>query len=211
MTTEPIDPQAAARRASLVQAAIGVFLRYGYKKTSMDDLARAAGISRQGLYLHFPNKEELFKAAVGFMAQNSLAALRAALARDELPVDERVLGAFVALKSHIGGHEAPPSQEHMNELFATAVQLVGPVIEELDKALVADLARVLQASGVGSQWKGAGLSAKDLARHLQAASHGIKHQTHSVAEYKDRMRVAVRLVCLGTAPSPSGHKAGKPE
>ncbi len=46
----PVEP---ARRESILQAAVGVFLRYGYKKTSMDDLARAAGLSRQGLYLHF--------------------------------------------------------------------------------------------------------------------------------------------------------------
>ena len=57
-----VDPTeiSAARHESLLQAAFGVFLRYGYKKTSMDDLARAAGLSRQGLYLHFANKDALF-------------------------------------------------------------------------------------------------------------------------------------------------------
>ena len=31
--------------------------RYGFKKTSMDDVAQAAGVSRQGLYLYFDTKE----------------------------------------------------------------------------------------------------------------------------------------------------------
>jgi AcrR family transcriptional regulator len=44
-------------------AAATVFLRFGYRKTAMEDIARAAGMSRQGLYLHYATKEELFRAA----------------------------------------------------------------------------------------------------------------------------------------------------
>jgi AcrR family transcriptional regulator len=45
---------AAARPAAIIEAATGIFLRYGFKKTSMADLASAAGLSRQALYLYFP-------------------------------------------------------------------------------------------------------------------------------------------------------------
>jgi AcrR family transcriptional regulator len=190
------DPN-ATRREAILQAAIGVFLRYGYRKTSMDDLARAADLSRQGLYLHFANKEELFKDAVVHLMNQSRAMARAALARDDLAVEERLLGAFVALKSHSDGTDM--SQEHMAELFATAQQLAGPVLDELGQALVADLARVLQSSGVAAQWKDLGLTARDLALHLHAASHGIKHDAKTAADYKERMRVAVRLVCRAPA------------
>ena len=51
--------EGGARRAAILETAMRVFLRYGFKKTSMDDLARAAGLSRQGLYLHYRTKEEL--------------------------------------------------------------------------------------------------------------------------------------------------------
>ena len=40
-----------SRREALLEAAVGVFARYGFRKTSMDEVARAAGVSRQGLYL----------------------------------------------------------------------------------------------------------------------------------------------------------------
>src|SRR5262245_29785734 len=49
------------RQEAIFAAAIAIFLRFGFKKTSMDDLARAAGLSRQGLYLHFASKDALFK------------------------------------------------------------------------------------------------------------------------------------------------------
>jgi hypothetical protein len=94
----------------------------------------------------------------------------------------------------------------LDELLLTATQLVGPVIEELEQTAIADVTQFLQSSGVAAEWKGAGLTAKDLAQHLYAASHGIKHQVQTLAEYKDRMRVAVRLVCrtpVGTHTSPS--------
>lgn len=197
MAPEPLDPT-SARRDAILQSAAGVFLRYGYRKTSMDDLARAADLSRQGLYLHFANKEALFKEVVVQLIGQSRATMRASLAREELPIEERLLVAFMALKSQGDGSEMP--QEHLAELFATATQLVGPVLDELEQAMVADLSRVLQSSGIAAGWKEAGLGAKDLALHLTAASHGIKHQAKSTAEYRERMRVAIRLVCRVPAP-----------
>lgn len=204
MTPERADPS-DARRESLLQAAIGVFLRYGYKKTSMDDLARAADLSRQGLYLHFATKEALFKEAVIDLTRRSRVMMRDALKRDDLSIEDRLLGAFVALKSHAGG-EMP--REHLDELLSTATQLVGPVIEELEQAVIADLTQVLQSSGVAAEWKSAGLTAKELAQHLSAASHGIKHQVQTLAEYKDRMRVAVRLICRGPSSSHTSTSRG---
>lgn len=189
----------SARREAILQAALGVFLRYGYKKTSMDDLARAAGMSRQGLYLNFATKDVLFKESVTYLITQSRAAARAALARTDLAIEDRLLGAFLALKLNSDGSEM--SQEHMAELFATAVQLVGSVINEFEHALVADLAEALESSGVAAHWKGAGLTAHDLAQHLYAASHGIKHSVKTTDEYKARMRVAVHLVCRTSAQS----------
>lgn len=198
---EPVEPN-DARRESLLQAAIGVFLRYGYKKTSMDDLARAADLSRQGLYLHFATKEALFKEAVVYLTRQSRVTMRAALKRDDLAIEERLLGAFVGLHSHVAG--SGMSRELMDELFLTATQLVGPVIDELDRTVIADLTQFLQSSGIAAEWKASALTAGDLAQHLYAASHGIKHQARTPAEYKERMRVAVRIVCRTAA---TAHKS----
>ena len=192
---ESSDP-GAVRRAAILEAAASVFLRYGFKKTSMDDLARAAGLSRQGLYLHFPTKEALFKEAVQNLIAATRAAVRAALAREELDVEERILGAFEAAHAQAIGL---PASGHMNELFETAAQLVGPSVAEVEQGLVADVARVLRAAGVAATWKDAGVSAKELAEHLQATSYGLKHQATTPAAYREGMRVAVRIVCRGAS------------
>ena len=50
-------------RASLVDVAVRVFLERGYDRTSMEDLARAAGITKSSFYHHVEGKEELLRAA----------------------------------------------------------------------------------------------------------------------------------------------------
>jgi AcrR family transcriptional regulator len=194
------------RRMAILQASIGVFLRYGYRKTSMDDLARAAGISRQGLYLHFASKDELFKQGATWLAQQGLAAMRAELAREDAGIEERLAGAFAALHAQSDGSQM--SLEHMNEIVATAWQLIGPVLEDFEQTVRKELTRAIQSGGDAIAWRGAGLTAKALAQHLQAVSHGLKHYAKTPAEYQAGIRTAVRLVCGGPGPAPQRAAAG---
>ncbi|WP_411822498.1 TetR/AcrR family transcriptional regulator [Leptospira sp. 'Mane'] len=50
------------RKKEILEAALDCFLQFGYSKTSMDDIAKKAGLSRPLLYLKFKNKEDLFTA-----------------------------------------------------------------------------------------------------------------------------------------------------
>ncbi|WIG92963.1 TetR/AcrR family transcriptional regulator [Myxococcus sp. SDU36] len=52
----------ALRRAAILDAALECFLRFGYAKTSLDDIAKRANLSRPLLYLKFKNKEDIFAA-----------------------------------------------------------------------------------------------------------------------------------------------------
>jgi len=49
---------------SLINAAGQVFSQYGYKKTTMEDVARKFGMGKSSLYYYFKNKEELFEKVV---------------------------------------------------------------------------------------------------------------------------------------------------
>jgi AcrR family transcriptional regulator len=50
---------------SLLAVAVGVFNQRGYDGTSMEDLARASGITKSSIYHHVRSKEELLRLAVG--------------------------------------------------------------------------------------------------------------------------------------------------
>ncbi len=53
-------PRGARRRAEIARAAEQVFLKQGFAETTMQDVANAAGSSKETLYRHFGSKEELF-------------------------------------------------------------------------------------------------------------------------------------------------------
>src|SRR5271170_3027245 len=65
-----IAPQTAqmgedgAKRRQIIEGARSIFLAQGFDAASMNDIARAAGVSKGTLYVYFTNKEELFTAIV---------------------------------------------------------------------------------------------------------------------------------------------------
>ncbi|GAB4154525.1 MAG: hypothetical protein Fur0037_23160 [Planctomycetota bacterium] len=57
-------PKDATLRARLVEAAILAFAQGGYAGTTLDGIARRAGVTKGGIYFHFRGKEDLFFAAL---------------------------------------------------------------------------------------------------------------------------------------------------
>jgi AcrR family transcriptional regulator len=51
-----------SRRAAILTAARWCFLNFGFSKTSLEDIARRANISRTLLYRQFKNKEDIYRA-----------------------------------------------------------------------------------------------------------------------------------------------------
>lgn len=52
------------RRMRIVRAARDVFLRYGYRKTALEDVAQAADLGKATLYHYFEGKDDLFGAVI---------------------------------------------------------------------------------------------------------------------------------------------------
>jgi AcrR family transcriptional regulator len=85
-------------RSRVLRAATTSFLARGYA-SSVDDIARRAGVAKQTVYHHFASKDELFKAVAHDLTKRVLVELeaephdlRAALVRFALAYRERVLG-----------------------------------------------------------------------------------------------------------------------
>jgi len=69
-----------ARVDEIRRRAIPVFAAQGYRRTSMADLAGAAGVSRPALYQYFDNRADLFRAAFQALLEDATDAALAALA-----------------------------------------------------------------------------------------------------------------------------------
>src|ERR1700737_4663775 len=89
-------PADSARQEHVLSVALEVFGRYGFRKTSMDEVARSADISRQGLYLYFASKEALFRAAVGQELDTALGDASRCLNEAGAALDQRVVAALDA-------------------------------------------------------------------------------------------------------------------
>lgn len=90
----------AEMRDRILDAAERLLSRLGYQKTTMDDLAREAGISKRTIYLYFPSKEEATLSTIDRIVERLLARLRE-VAGSGGPAPDRVarmLGARVMFR-----------------------------------------------------------------------------------------------------------------
>lgn len=65
VTPRPGRPKSEQKAEAILGAAGELFLLNGFQGTAMDAVAQRAGVSKQTVYSHFANKEELFKAVIG--------------------------------------------------------------------------------------------------------------------------------------------------
>ena len=77
------------------RSVIDVFAHYGFRRSSMEDLSQAVGVSRQTLYKRFGTKEAVRDWAVGGFVQAMLRLAEAELAAEDRPVEVCLLNAFM--------------------------------------------------------------------------------------------------------------------
>jgi AcrR family transcriptional regulator len=191
-------PSDDPRRRKLMETAMTVFTRYGFRKTSMDEVAQAANVSRQGLYLHFATKEELFRAAVEHTLDTWLEAAAEGLADASLPLERRLVRGFDAwVGPYIGMIGAGAT-----DLVEASKELLGPVVMEREAAFVDAVAKTLRASGLMAAYKPSGLTARQLADTLYATARGLKQSCASRAAFVDGITIAARAMCLPLRDAP---------
>src|SRR5215217_871548 len=98
--------QALATRRAIVAAASGLFVEVGYGATTIDEVARAAGVSRKTVFTAVGGKLELLKLALDWAIagdDRSVAlADRAAIRRwMDQPDPRKVLAAFASMQADI--------------------------------------------------------------------------------------------------------------
>lgn len=73
--------QDPAKRRQIIEGARRVFIEMGFDAASMNDITRAAGVSKGTIYVYFANKEELFEALIEEERQTIFANMYEALER----------------------------------------------------------------------------------------------------------------------------------
>ena len=132
------------RRAQLLEAARDVLLRFGYRKATLEDIAREAGVSRATVYNYFPNKEAVYK---GILAKEIARLKRDVAASIDLSASpELLLLQFVRARHRC--------LKQIKDLYSVALNVgrdVLPIAQEEIRALQTEelaFLRALLRSGV---------------------------------------------------------------
>jgi AcrR family transcriptional regulator len=78
-----------APREAVLDAALRLLGRFGYRKTTLDDLANESGIARRSIYLHFTSKEEIFLASIDRVVESLIGELQR-IAGEEAEASDRL-------------------------------------------------------------------------------------------------------------------------
>lgn len=151
-------------------AAADQFAQYGFRRTSMEDIARAAGMSRPALYLHFRNKDDIFRTMVRIYFAETEIALDAALAQ-EGSVEEVLTAAFNAMAGPM--IENLLRSPHGMELLSTSGTIGAEIAQDGDAVLIARLAQWLEQEAEAGR-VALSLPAFETAKVIKAALKGVK-------------------------------------
>ena len=157
----------------------------------MDEVARAAGVSRQGLYLQFTNKEELFRKALTYTLDNQLNAAIAALSRKHDALEVRLIAACDEWSGRFVGILGADAAD----LMCASTSLAGTTLSHYEARFEQAVAHAIAESPLARFCTGADLSPADLARTLHATARGLKQSSTSRQEFVKGMTVAARMFC----------------
>ena len=113
------------KRVRILDGAMKVFLAYGFSRTTMDDIARAADMSRPALYLQFKNKTDIFRAIAMMVLSRSIEAAKTALAGDGAFAERMMRAIDEALISMMGAVVASPHGAELLDMKSSLGDLVG--------------------------------------------------------------------------------------
>jgi AcrR family transcriptional regulator len=188
----------STRRDRALAAAVEVFGRYGFRKTSMEDVARAADISRQGLYLHFASKEELFRAAVRQELETALREASHCLSQEGVDLEQRVVGA---LDAWLGRYVGSMLAFDIGNLFENPTVHLGDVVDVAIAAFDAQLAGAISAELTKKDRRRLRVTPEEITGVLHTVGQGAKYLSRTRAEFVAKVSAAVGLVFAGFDPT----------
>lgn len=183
------------KETRVLDGATAVFLRYGYRKTTMGDLAQAAGMSRPALYLLYCNKERIFEAVLQRFANQILETIHRELETVTSPL-ERLRVAFehwvVRPFELMAGSQDTQDLVQCSFEFAEATVMRGyEAFEGLLQNILKELPRERQAGAP---------TPDEVARVLAVSARGFKSAARNVEELRGMIDSLLRISLASLQP-----------
>ncbi|MFF7636483.1 TetR/AcrR family transcriptional regulator [Kitasatospora sp. NPDC008050] len=177
---------------AILDAAYDCFRIHGVRRTTMDDIAKRAGMSRPAVYQYVRNKEDAFRRLAERMLRETLEQIRAALATPGPPA-ERLIAALshkIELVLRVW-RESP----HAEELLGESATLTAELLTDFHTALHTELTTTIGAELPDTD-------AGEFAELLLALAHGLEVSSADPEIPLRRLRQGVSLLVAGLDRSP---------
>jgi len=159
------------KEEKIVEAAISVILRYGMRRSSMNDIAKEAGISRQTLYLMFSNKDEVLRATIHLFADRALAEIETSCTNATTLSDKMdIVFEQLAIKPYELMKMSPDAQDIINGFNDACKEEISLTNERYRSAIEEIL------TPYKSQFSASGMKLYQLADYIQCSIHSFKKE-----------------------------------
>lgn len=180
------------REVAIIEAAFRVFSRYGVQRTTMNDIAKEAGISRQTLYNTFSNKDEVLRATIRLHTERTIQRIEAGLLELE---DSGDLGAkldlvfeHIAIQPYTIIYAAPNAEDLIEGMNAASKA----EIETSDEKLRAMIEEILTPHT--DSLSGTGLTLHQLSDMLRNYASAAKNQARNLEHLKELLLSIKKII-----------------
>lgn len=140
------------RQKKILDAAMRVFSRYGFKRTSMSDIAEEAGVSRQTLYKTFKNKNDVLEAHIRVFTDEAVKTIEERLSQADglgpqldLIFDEIVVAGFDLVRASPNAEDVT---EGVNQVAKNALEDAAMRHQKLIKRVLSPYKTHLKRQGI---------------------------------------------------------------
>jgi AcrR family transcriptional regulator len=174
------------KRSRILDAAQSLFLRYGVKRTALDEVVREAGIAKGTLYLYFDSKDALFAAVAERLCAETLRQAEEAIASTS-SITPRIVGC---LDAAIGSmHRLTAQSPHIAELTESKEALAAAIFNAFNRKMRSLLRKVLRDGGI---------ERADAVEMVFAAAVGTLETGDSAAKpYRARLTALIDVLIAG--------------
>lgn len=157
---------------AILSAALTLFGHYGYRRTSIDDIAQEAGIAKGTVYLYFKSKEEIFRALSQQLLDRVLSAAEDA-ANAQVPIEPRLRALIEAKFGYF--FDLMHRSAHVRELIDAKNDLCADLFAQADRRYVLILTETLATAVAAKELRldGVGLDAAAAAELLVRSASGL--------------------------------------
>lgn len=190
-----------AAREAILDAAFLRFAGYGLRRTSMEDIAREARVSRASIYFHFGSKDQVFRAIAERLHEQNLEAMHAAADADA-PLEDRIRGALEARLVRFV--EITHSSPHGDELLDEHHRVCGDIAAASHEASVRLLRRLVREGTASGELDPAAVGLSEAAAAavlLDCAEAAKSGDAVTPRSFRRRLEQIVRTLVAGMRPA----------